>query len=166
MEIQQIVQLTSYQRHGGGTDTVGGTVKEVLKGANVEVDWVYDDTLIGAGAGGTDAVVITIPEVEVPMVNSTVNTNEFAKLTPSLAANALMFTDMAAPLNPDADRWWCHRCSVRNAFNRRLGSSSGSNLHPVHGVQRLIHSLKWLSLCRGNSAGAFFTRVTNEALYR
>jgi hypothetical protein len=42
---------------------------------------VYDDTLIGAGAGGTDAVVITIPEVEVPMVNSTVNTNEFAKLT-------------------------------------------------------------------------------------
>ena len=97
MEIQQIVQLTSYQRPGGGTDTVGGTVKEVLKGANVQVDWVYDDTLIGAGAGGTDAVVITIPEVEVPMVNSTVNTNEFAKLTPSLAANALMFTDMAAP---------------------------------------------------------------------
>lgn len=97
MEIQQIVQLTSYQRPGGGTDTVGGMVKEVLKGANVQVDWVYDDTLIGAGAGGTDAVVITIPEVEVPMVNSTVNTNEFAKLTPSLAANALMFTDMAAP---------------------------------------------------------------------
>lgn len=97
MEIQQIVQLTSYQRPGGGTDTVGGTVKEVLKGANVQVDWVYDDTLIGKGAGGTDAVVITIPEVEVPMVNSTVNTNEFAKLTPSLAANALMFCDMAAP---------------------------------------------------------------------
>ena len=98
MEIQQIVQLTSYQRPGGGTDTVGGTVKEVLRGANVQVDWVYDDTLIGAGAGGTDAVVITIPEVEVPMVNATVNTNEFAKLSPSLAANALMFTDMAAPM--------------------------------------------------------------------
>ncbi|HBY8505949.1 DUF2184 domain-containing protein [Klebsiella pneumoniae] len=98
MEIQQIVQLTSYQRPGGGTDTVGGTVKEVLRGANVQVDWVYDDTLIGAGAGGTDAVVITIPEVEVPMVNPTVNTNEFAKLSPSLAANALMFTDMAAPM--------------------------------------------------------------------
>ncbi|MEG0234055.1 MAG: DUF2184 domain-containing protein [Hafnia sp.] len=97
MEIQQIVQLTSYQRPGGGTDTVGGTVKQVLKGAGVQIDWVYDDTLIGAGAGGTDAVIITIPEVEVPMVNPTVNTNEFAKLSPSLAANALMFCDMAAP---------------------------------------------------------------------
>ena len=28
MEIQQIVQLTSYQRPGGGTDTVGNTVKK------------------------------------------------------------------------------------------------------------------------------------------
>lgn len=97
MEIQQIVQLTSYQRPGGGTDTVAGTVKNILGGANIQIDWVYDDTLIGKGAGGTDAVVITIPEVEVPMVNSTVNTNEFAKLTPSLSANALMFCDMAAP---------------------------------------------------------------------
>ena len=69
----------------------------MLGDADLQIDWVYDDTLIGAGAGGTDAVVITIPEVEVPLVNSTVNTNEFAKLTPSLAANALMFCDMAAP---------------------------------------------------------------------
>ncbi|EAA7083277.1 DUF2184 domain-containing protein [Salmonella enterica subsp. enterica] len=97
MEIQQIVQLTSYQRPGGGTASVSGTTKNVAKDAGIQVDWVYDDTLIGAGAGGTDAVVISIPEVEVPVVNQTVNTNEFAKLTPSLAANALMFTDMAAP---------------------------------------------------------------------
>lgn len=120
MEIQQIVQLTSYQRPGGGTDTVGGTVKEVLRGANVQVDWVYDDTLIGAGAGGTDAVVITVPEVEVPMANSTVNTNEFAKLSPSLAANALMFTDMAAPMEiptpiPGALSTCCQKCALRLA---------------------------------------------------
>ena len=98
MELPQIVQLTPYQRPGGGTDTVGGTVNELLQAANVKVDWAYDDNPIGAGSGGTHAVLITIPEVEVPMVNSTVNTNEFAKLTPSLAANALMFTDMAAPM--------------------------------------------------------------------
>ncbi|HAW3351302.1 TPA: DUF2184 domain-containing protein [Escherichia coli] len=97
MEIQQIVQLTSYQRPGGGTETVSGTVKNVAKDAGIQIDWVYDDTLIGKGAGGTDAVIITIPEIETPMVNSVVNTNEFAKLSPNLAANALMFCDMAAP---------------------------------------------------------------------
>lgn len=97
MEMQQIVQLTSYQRPGGGTGTVGNTVEEVLKGANVKVEWAYDDTLIGAGQGGTDAVLIVIPEVEKPEVNQTVNTNEFANLSPSLKANALMLSDMAAP---------------------------------------------------------------------
>lgn len=97
MEMQQIVQLTSYQRPGGGTGTVGNTVEDVLKGANVKVEWAYDDTLIGAGQGGTDAVLIVIPEVENPQVNTTVNTNEFANLSPSIKANALMFSDMAAP---------------------------------------------------------------------
>jgi hypothetical protein len=29
MEIQQIVQLTSYQRPGGGTDTVGGNGERI-----------------------------------------------------------------------------------------------------------------------------------------
>ncbi|MDU4995333.1 MAG: DUF2184 domain-containing protein [Enterobacteriaceae bacterium] len=97
MEIQQVVQLTSYQRPGGGTDTVSGTIENILKGANIQTDWVYDDTLIGKGSGGTDAILITIPEIETPMANSTINTNEFAKLSPNLAANALMFCDMAAP---------------------------------------------------------------------
>jgi hypothetical protein len=97
LELQLVVQLTSYQRPGGGTDSVAGNINNILKGAGVQVDWVYDDTLIGAGAGGTDAVIITVPEVEVPSVNNAINTNEFAKLTPSLNANALMYTDMAAP---------------------------------------------------------------------
>lgn len=97
MELQQVVQLTSYQRPGGGTMTTGGMVTEVGKGMNIQVDWAYDDTLIGRGQGGTDAVIITIPEVENPQVNSQVNTNEFALLTPSTKATALMMCDMAAP---------------------------------------------------------------------
>lgn len=97
MEIQQIVQPISYQHLGGGTDTVGGMVKEVLRGTNVQVSWVYDDTLTDVGADGTNMVVVTIPKVEVSMVNSTVNANEFTRLTPLLAANALIFIDMAAP---------------------------------------------------------------------
>lgn len=96
-EIQQIVQLTSYQRPGGGTSTVGGTAGSVSKEAGIQIDWVYDDTLIGKGAGGTDAIILTIPEVETPMANASINTNEFAKLSPNMAANALMFCDMAAP---------------------------------------------------------------------
>ncbi|SQI23403.1 Uncharacterised protein [Salmonella enterica subsp. arizonae] len=57
----------------------------------------YDDTLIGAGANGTDAIVIAMPEVERPEVNAKINTNEFAKLSPSLEATSLMLCDMAAP---------------------------------------------------------------------
>jgi hypothetical protein len=57
---------------------------------------VYDDTLIGKGAGGTDAVVITIPEVEVPMAINHEH-ERICETVSVLAANALMFCDMAAP---------------------------------------------------------------------
>ncbi|APS35495.1 TPA: major capsid family protein [Serratia marcescens] len=97
MEMQQIVQLTSYQRPGGGTSTVKGTVANVADEADCGIDWVYDDTLIGAGANGTDAIIIAMPEVERPEVNAKINTNEFAKLSPSLEATSLMLCDMAAP---------------------------------------------------------------------
>ncbi|EGW1306293.1 DUF2184 domain-containing protein [Salmonella enterica] len=97
MEMQQIVQLTSYQRPGGGTSTVKGTVNGVGDDADCEIEWGYDDTLIGAGANGTDAIVIAMPEVERPEVNAKINTNEFARLSPSLEATSLMLCDMAAP---------------------------------------------------------------------
>ena len=61
-----------------------------------QIDWCYDDTLIGKGAGGTDAILIVMPEVEKPAVSG-INTNEFAKLTPGLDACTLMFADMVAP---------------------------------------------------------------------
>ena len=61
-----------------------------------EIKWVYDDTLIGQGNGGSDAVIIAMPEVEKPS-GGKYNTNEFAKLAPGLDACTLMLNDMAAP---------------------------------------------------------------------
>lgn len=96
MEYQNIVQLTSYQRVGAGTTSTAGVVKDVLEMNDDEIIWAYDDTLIGKGAGGNDAILIVMPEVEQPK-GSRINTNEFAKLTPSLEACTLMLCDMAAP---------------------------------------------------------------------
>ena len=95
-EYQNIVQLTSYQRVGGGTESTGGVVKTVLMQNGDELTWAYDDTLKGKGAGGTDAVVLVMTEVEKPVVGG-INTNEFAKLSPGLDACTLQLTDMAAP---------------------------------------------------------------------
>jgi hypothetical protein len=96
MEYQNIVQLTSYQRVGAGTTSTAGVIKDVLNMNDDDIVWAYDDTLIGKGAGGNDAVLIVMPEVEQP-VGSAINTNEFAKLTPSLEACTLQLCDMAAP---------------------------------------------------------------------
>ena len=96
MEYQNIVQLTQYQRQGAGSTSTAGVVKEVLDWNGDEISWVYDDTLIGKGAGGVDAVIINMPEIEKP-AGSKINTNEFAKLAPGIEACALMYCDMAAP---------------------------------------------------------------------
>lgn len=95
-EYQGIVQLTSYQRVGAGSASVRKTTEEIVEDNEDQLSWVYDDTLIGKGAGGTDAVIITMPEVERPMTNS-INTNEFAEVSPGLEACTLQLTDMAAP---------------------------------------------------------------------
>ena len=62
-----------------------------------DITWSYDDTLIGKGAGGNDAVLIVMPEVEQPKGRGTINTNEFAKLSPSLEACTMMLNDKVAP---------------------------------------------------------------------
>ena len=95
-EYQNIVQLTSYQRVGAGSTSTAGVVKDVGEWNGDEITWAYDDTLIGKGAGGNDAVVIVMPEVEKPQ-GTGFNTNEFAKLAPGLEACTLMLCDMAAP---------------------------------------------------------------------
>lgn len=96
-EMTSIVQLTSYQRPGGGTSTIAGTVENVLKEYGYELLLGYDDTLIGQGAGGTDAILFVMPEVIKPE-GSGPNTNEWAKLMPGFNACVLQYTDVVAPI--------------------------------------------------------------------
>ena len=91
-----IVQVTSYQRPGAGTATVGEVVQNVVTEAGDEIEWYYDDTLIGKGSGGSDAVLLTIPEIEQPDVPG-INTNVFPTLNPNMKSVNLMYADMAAP---------------------------------------------------------------------
>lgn len=92
-----VVQLTSYIRMGAGSTSTAGVTKEVAEWSGDRIEWVYDDTLIGKGAGGTDAVLIVMPEVDYGKGNG-INTNEFAKLEPGVLACTLMYTDVAAPI--------------------------------------------------------------------
>lgn len=98
LEWTGIVQLTSYQRPGGGTATVGTLIKNIAGDAtNDNVIFCTDDTLIGKGAGGSDLVMITNPEIVIPDARQSINTNIFATLTPNQLAVNMQFTDVAAP---------------------------------------------------------------------
>jgi hypothetical protein len=92
-----VVQLVQFQRVGAGTTSTAGVVQEVLMSNGDTLIWAYDDTLIGAGAGGNDAVIIAMPEVEKPAGQPPVNTNEFAKLMPGSRVCLTQYCDMAAP---------------------------------------------------------------------
>jgi hypothetical protein len=92
-----IVQLVQYQRPGAGSTSTAGTVKEILMANGDTLAWCYDDTLIGAAAGGLDAVIVDMPEVTKPAGTNPVNTNEFAKLAPGNAVCVTQYCDMGAP---------------------------------------------------------------------
>jgi hypothetical protein len=92
-----IVQLVQMQRVGAGSTSTAGTVKEILMSNGDTLIWAYDDTLIGAGANGNDAVIIIMPEVDKPAGDQPVNTNEFAKLLPGSKVCSTQYCDMAAP---------------------------------------------------------------------
>jgi len=96
-EYQDIVQLTQWQRVGGGTQSTAGVVKAIAEDNDDEVIWVYDDTLIGKGAGGNDAVLLVMPEIENPQPDGTINTNIFGNLAPGILETTKMYLDMAAP---------------------------------------------------------------------
>jgi hypothetical protein len=96
LEYQNIVQVTQFQRVGAGSTSTAGVVKDVAEWNGDTILWCCDDTLIGKGAGGTDAILINMPEVQKPQ-GSAINTNEFAKLAPGIEACALQYCDMAAP---------------------------------------------------------------------
>lgn len=95
-EYQGIVQLTQFQRVGAGSLSVRGTIEAQLKENGDSLGWSYDDTLIGKGANGNDAILIVIPEIEKPTMPG-VNTNVFADAVPSLDACTWQLADMAAP---------------------------------------------------------------------
>lgn len=93
-----VVQLTSYQRPGAGSATIAEMIVGIAEGVNGDkIVFCQDDTLIGKGAGGTDLIVITNPELTVPDAHKSINTNIFATLTPNQQAVNMMFTDVAAP---------------------------------------------------------------------
>lgn len=92
-----IVQITSYQRPGAGTSTIGQEIQNVVSEMGDTIEWQFDDTLIGKGAGGSDAVILTIPEIETPSIEG-INTNEFGEMNPQMRGVNLMYADMAAPM--------------------------------------------------------------------
>lgn len=96
MATQNIVQLTSYQRPGSGSASTKGVVDAVEMENGDTIVWAYDDTLLGKGAGGTDMIILCMPEVQKPVGNP-FNTNEFAQIAPGLDACVLQYLDMAAP---------------------------------------------------------------------
>ncbi len=96
MQMQNIVQLTQFQRVGAGTHSSAGVIDAQTAEAGYTTSWDYDDTLIGKGSGGADAVLLVLTEIETPK-GAPMNTNEFAKLTPNLSATTLQLCDMAAP---------------------------------------------------------------------
>lgn len=96
-QLQNIVEVTAYQRPGAGTSTTADVVQQVSSAAGYPVEWFYDDTLIGKGAGGNDLVLVSMPEIEVPTIDE-FNTDEFGNVQPHLNAVNLMYTDMAAPM--------------------------------------------------------------------
>lgn len=96
-EYPNIVQLTTYQRPGAGSATTVGMIKDVAQLNGDTVEWVYDDTLANYSAPGVDTILIVMPEIKKPR-GKTFNTNEFATLSPDMAACTLMYTDVAAPV--------------------------------------------------------------------
>lgn len=92
-----VIQTTSYQRPGAGTDTIAQAMQKVASEAGDKVTWGYDDTLIGKGAGGTDAVIITIRQVAIPTIAG-LNTNEFGEINPQTKAVNVLYTDVPAPI--------------------------------------------------------------------
>lgn len=92
-----VVQLVQFQRPGAGTTSTAGTVKEILMANGDTLIWGYDDTLIGAGANGTDAIIVAMPEVEKPAGDRPVNTNVFASILPAAKVCITQYCDLAAP---------------------------------------------------------------------
>lgn len=91
-----VVQLVQFQRPGAGTTSTVETLRSVMMDNKDRLTWGYDDTLIGAGSGGTDAIIIVMTEVDVPKAGE-INTNVFAGLAPASPVCTTQYADKAAP---------------------------------------------------------------------
>ncbi len=126
MTLAGIVQITSYQRTGAGSETPAGVIQDMVGRNGGTFTWYYDDTLIGKGAGGgsNDAVIMTIPEIKAPTWPG-INTAEFNQTTPSFNMVNAMYDAYAAPIKiptpvPDG--------AITEVLETR--STSGWNLRP------------------------------------
>lgn len=95
-EYENIVQLVQYQRTGAGSESTKGVFQSILGDNGDTLEWGYDDTLQGKGAGGADALILSMPEVR-PQAMTGINTNVFAELEPGIRATIVMYTEQAAP---------------------------------------------------------------------
>lgn len=125
LEYTGVVQLTTYQRPGAGTATIGTMIKSISEDATgSDIVFAADDTLIGKGAGGTDLIIITIPELVIPEARQDINTNIFATLTPNQQAVNVQFMDVAAPTEvptpiPDGGLTTLYTCRATPGWNFR-----------------------------------------------
>ena len=100
LETSRIVQLTSYQRPGGGTRTVKGKAKDILEENGDKIFWTYDDTLMNKGTNGADIIIVSMPELNLSnILNNRINTNYFAENgnIESIKDCSAMYTDTVAP---------------------------------------------------------------------
>ena len=95
-EYENIVQLVQYQRTGAGSESTKGVFQSILGDNGDTLEWGYDDTLQGKGAGGADALILTMPEVR-PQTMAGIDTSVFSELEPGIRATIVMYTEQAAP---------------------------------------------------------------------
>jgi hypothetical protein len=96
MEMVNIVQLVQFQRTGAGSVTTAELVNIVASANGNQIEWGYDDSLIGKGPNGTDVVVFAMTEVHTPKAAKW-NTNIWATIKPGLEACTMMYCDRSAP---------------------------------------------------------------------
>ena len=98
MQTQDIVQLTSFQRPGGGSMTTAQVITNVNEQFGYTIEWAYDDTLQGqGGSASTDVVLVCFPELNVNTMPG-LNTNEFGMVAPNISGSILQYADVAAPV--------------------------------------------------------------------
>lgn len=98
LENAAVVELTSYQRPGGGTQTVKGEIKNILEENGNTIVWQYDDTLEGKGENGSDLIIFTMRQFANDPANNLIDTNIFANnLTNQIRDCNIMYDDVAAP---------------------------------------------------------------------